>query len=310
MSVKHIARTVANHFKAFEKVDGVGANVRRSIGSEKLHNFTPFLMLDHFNVIPGESGFPSHPHHGQETITYITEGAMAHEDFTGAKGILYPGDLQFMTAGKGIVHSEIPIILKQNRKQPCIGLQLWVDLPEKLKNVEPRYRNLRHKEIPIAKPNDKVITKVISGNAYGIGSAKDLAYTPIVYYHYTIAPNGEFIQKIPKDFNSFLYLMNGSLEIHNTLYDRYDILLFNRDGDCVVGKNQGKTNADFILVGGQVLDQPIIQLGPFVETTVGRINQAFMAYEYGMKGFEKRIGYKPSLTIGLKEEDFDKQEEK
>jgi len=118
-----VPRAVRTHFLANEQAEGQGARVRRSIGTPKLRNLSPFLMLDHFNVSPG-AGFPDHPHRGQETITYLLEGAVDHEDFAGNKGTIWPGDLQFMTAGRGIVHAEIP----RQDGRAVIGMQLWVDV--------------------------------------------------------------------------------------------------------------------------------------------------------------------------------------
>lgn len=118
-------RHIRMHFLAREQAEGQGARVRRSIGTSTLPNLSPFLMLDHFSVSPG-AGFPDHPHRGQETITYLLEGAVDHEDFAGNKGTIWPGDLQFMTAGQGIVHAEIP--RHEADGKPVVGMQLWVDV--------------------------------------------------------------------------------------------------------------------------------------------------------------------------------------
>jgi hypothetical protein len=130
MTSKLIPRLIRTTLLAREQSEGVGAVVRRSIGTPKLRNLTPFLMLDHFSVSPG-AGFPDHPHRGQETITYLISGGVDHEDFAGNKGTIGPGDLQFMTAGRGIMHAEMP----RQDMGVNIGMQLWVDLPEKLKSV-------------------------------------------------------------------------------------------------------------------------------------------------------------------------------
>ena len=175
-------------FEAREQAEGAGATVRRSIGTAKLRNFTPFLMLDHFNIGVG-AGFPDHPHRGQETITYLLEGAADHEDFAGHKGTLWAGDLQFMTAGKGIVHAEMPHDNGDGSSNN--GMQLWVDLPKDLKNCEPRYRDLRAAEIPIAEADDgKVTVKVISGQSQGVDSLQQLAYTPVWLLDVTVRPGG------------------------------------------------------------------------------------------------------------------------
>ncbi|KAH3680606.1 hypothetical protein WICMUC_000226 [Wickerhamomyces mucosus] len=304
MSSKMVSpRSILKYFLAVSQEEGVGANVRRSIGTMKVRNFTPFLMLDHFYVKP-PAGFPDHPHHGQETITYVLDGKIAHEDFTGSQGILNPGDLQFMTAGKGIVHSEIPV--ENANRDPVVGMQLWVDLPKELKNCEPRYRDLRKSEIPIVKPNDKVTVKVISGESYGVKSVQELAYTPVDYYDFEVAPGGTFEQKISPEFNVFLYLMKGGLDINNTNIPEYNAVFFKRDGDSIVGKvpeNQDG-NSRFILVGGQVLDQQIVQHGPFVETSREKIYDVFMNYQSGTNGFERAKGWYSKIGGGIKEKDL------
>lgn len=300
-------RTILKHFLALEQAEGQGARVRRSIGTMNLKNFTPFLMLDHFNVAPGLGGFPGHPHHGQETITYITQGAMAHEDFTGSSGVLFPGDLQFMTAGKGVVHSEVPVKMDENddHNASCTGIQLWIDLPEKLKNCDPRYRDLRNSEIPTVKPNDKVEVKVISGNAYGVESHRDLAYTPVHYYHYTIKPGGSFKQQVPKVFNAFIYLLNGRLYINDKNFEPYSAIFFKRDGDFIEGSNpvDAELNVSFVLVGGQVLEQPIVQNGLFVETSKEKLKEVLNNYKLGTNGFEKAHEWEPTISIGIKKDD-------
>ncbi|ODV85685.1 hypothetical protein CANARDRAFT_27788 [[Candida] arabinofermentans NRRL YB-2248] len=289
-------RTILKSLYALEQSEGVGARVRRSIGTMQMRNFTPFLMLDHFNV-PPEAGFPDHPHRGQETITLVIKGKLAHEDFTGSKGTLDEGDLQFMTAGKGVVHSEMPF---SEDGSSIEGMQLWVDLPEELKDCAPRYRDLRAQEIPIAKPNDKVEVKVISGESYGIGSVKDLAYTPVVYYEYTVQPGGTFYQELPTDFNSFLYILNGSLNINGKELPEHYCAFFNRDGDAIEGTvPENSKETKFVIIGGQVLNQPIVQHGPFVATSKEKIYKAFMDYQYGANGFERAKGWRSEIADGV-----------
>lgn len=299
-------RSILKFFLAVAQEEGVGAQVRRSIGTMKMRNFPPFLMLDHFNVTP-PAGFPDHPHRGFSTVTYVHDGMMAHEDFTGSMGVLRPGDLQFMTAGKGIVHSEIPVKTEDNRA--CVGMQLWVDLPEELKECDPLYRDLKREEIPVAKPNDKVTVKVIAGEAYGVKSVQDLASVAVDYYDYEIAPSGEFTQPFPEDYNVFLYILQGSLEVNGTHLDQYSAAFFNRDGKGVVGKvpESQKGSTRFVLIGGQVLNQPIVQHGPFVATSREKIYDAFMSYQSGVNGFERARGWYSKIGGGVSEEELKKE---
>lgn len=295
-------RSISKVISAFEQSEGVGATVRRSIGVMNNRKFNPFLMCDHFYSY-GEGGFPEHPHKGQETISLILEGAMAHEDFTGSKGILYAGDLQFMTAGKGIVHSEMPVA---SPDAPTSGIQLWVDLPDSLKDTEPRYRDLRSWEIPeVVKQDGKLSVKVISGKAYGVESVKDLAYTPIQYYYYKMKAGAKFEQELPLDFNFFLYVLKGnSLVLNNDVKTKkFHSYFFSNDGDHLVGENVAtdstEEDVEFVLIGGKELEQETVQYGPFVASSRTGIQKAFEDYQYGRNGFENVKNWRTLISHGV-----------
>ena len=284
-------RAIRTVFEAIEQSDGAGATVRRSIGTPKLRNFTPFLMLDHVNVAVG-AGFPDHPHRGQETITYMLSGAVDHEDFAGNKGTIETGGLQFMTAGRGIVHAEMPH--DNGDGSSNIGMQLWVDLPKDLKNCEPRYRDLKAGEIPIAKTDDgKVTVKVISGRSHGVDSLQELAYTPVWLLDVEIQPGGKIEQPLPAGWNSFAYTLEGTTTFdtgaitqqvpqhHNTV--------FQQKGDQVIASvpTDAKQATRFILVAGMPLDQKVVQYGPFVLTDPSQVRQAMFDYSTFSNGFER-----------------------
>lgn len=295
-----VYRTIQKNFIAIEQEEGVGARVRRSIGSMKQRNFSPFLLMDHFTV-SHPAGFPDHPHHGQETITYIRQGMVAHEDFLGSKGVLRPGDLQFMTAGKGIMHAEIPVLMENG--DAAVGLQLWVDLPKDMKDCAPRYRDLRGTEIPITKPNEHLTVRVISGKSYGVDSVKELAYTPVDFYHYESDKKGtEFEQMVPTNFNVFLYVTKGSVIINNKVYPQYSTIFFNVDGDTIKG-TVGNDDTEFAIIGGLILDQEVIQHGPFVESSREKLIEVFENFQYGINGFERAVGWKSSIRNGIIEKD-------
>lgn len=230
-----ISRTIRQAFLAIEQSEGAGARVRRSIGTAKLRNFSPFLMLDHFTISPG-AGFPDHPHRGQETITYLLKGAVDHEDFTGNAGTIEAGDLQFMTAGRGIMHAEMP---RQNKDGSAnVGMQLWVDLPEKLKTCEPRYRDLRAKEIPTIHVDDgKVTIKIISGQSHGTDSVQELAYTPVWIFDMNLKPGGKVTQPLPTGWNAFAYTLDGSTTFgvgkDQTTVAQYHNVVFEQKGDSI-----------------------------------------------------------------------------
>ena len=231
-------RGIAKTFLAIEQSEGAGARVRRSIGTPNLRNLSPFLMLDHFTISPG-AGFPDHPHRGQETITYLLQGAVDHEDFAGNAGTIEAGDLQFMTAGKGIMHAEMP---RQNPDGSAnVGMQLWVDLPAKLKACEPRYRDLRAKEIPTIEVDEgKVTIKIISGQSHGTDSVQELAYTPVWIFDVAIRPGGKVRQELPEGWNAFAYTLGGETRFgeggNATKVGRYHNVVFEREGDSVVAE--------------------------------------------------------------------------
>lgn len=296
-------RKIANFFLAREQSEGAGARVRRSIGTPKLRNFSPFLMLDHFSIAPG-AGFPDHPHRGQETITYLLQGGVDHEDFAGNKGTIHAGDLQFMTAGRGIMHAEMPV---QNPDgSPNVGLQLWVDLPAKLKACEPRYRDLRASEVPTVDVDEgKVHVKVISGQSHGVDSVKELAYTPVWLLDVTIKPGGKIVQALPQGFNAFAYTLSGTarflngaetaepspaeVEEKSAPVGPYHNVVFDQQGDSIVASvaSDASEDARFILVAGLPLDQKVVQYGPFVVNSQEEVYQAMMDYSTHTNGFER-----------------------
>ncbi|CDO93449.1 unnamed protein product [Kluyveromyces dobzhanskii CBS 2104] len=298
LNVVNKVRSVLKHFVAIEQSEGAGALVKRSIGTGQMRNFPPFLMLDNFEVTP-PAGFPEHPHHGQETITYVLRGMMAHEDFTGSKGVLRPGDLQFMTAGQAIVHSEIPV--KMDNGESTQGLQLWVDLPNDMKNVKPRYRDLRREEIPLATPSDSLKVKVISGESYGLKSLAELAYTPVEFYHFIASKkNTEFAQPLQDQFSSFIYVMKGSINISNKEYPEFSTIFFKNDGDGVKGFTTSD-DAEFAVISGKYFNQKVVQYGPFVESSRENIIDVIQNYQNGANGFENAKTWSPVIKSGVTE---------
>jgi redox-sensitive bicupin YhaK (pirin superfamily) len=256
-------------------------------------------MLDHFSIPPG-AGFPDHPHRGQETITYLLSGAVDHEDFAGNKGTIGPGDLQFMTAGRGIVHAEMP---RQDEDGSAnVGMQLWVDLPAKLKSCEPRYRDLRAEEIPEVTLDDgKVKIKVISGQSHGVDSVKELAYTPVWLLDMTIKPGGKVQQPLPVGWNAFAYSLQGAVQFgagkDATTIQQYHNTVFEQKGDSVVAEvaENATEDARFILVAGLPLDQKIVQYGPFVVNSQEEVYQAMMDYQTYSNGFERARGFESEI---------------
>ncbi|KAJ5766390.1 uncharacterized protein N7511_004006 [Penicillium nucicola] len=293
-----VPRAIRQVFLAIEQSEGAGARVRRSIGTPKLRNFSPFLMLDHFTIGKG-AGFPDHPHRGQETITYLLSGGVDHEDFAGNKGTIGPGDLQFMTAGRGIMHAEMPH--ENEDGSPNVGMQLWVDLPQKLKMCEPRYRDLRSTEIPIVKPDDRVTIKVISGQSHGVDSVRDLAYTPVWILDISIKPGGQVSQPLPQGWNAFAYTLAGETVFGSSdstrIVKEFNNVQFEQAGDFVelsVPEN-AEAESRVFLVAGQPLDQKVVQYGPFVLTSQEEVYQAMMDYQTAANGFERTRGWQSEI---------------
>lgn len=247
------------------------------------------------------------------------EGAVDHEDFAGNAGTISAGDLQFMTAGRGIVHAEMP---RQNKDgSPNVGMQLWVDLPEKLKSCEPRYRDLRASEIPqIEVDEGKVSIKVISGQSHGTDSVKELAYTPVWIFDVTIKPGGKLTQELPDGWNAFAYTFKGTTQFGPTAgqqsVDQYHNVVFERDGDSIYAevdasaeeagqfsKSHPNSREDYrhllifltVLVAGLPLDQEVVQYGPFVLNSKEGVHQAMLDYQSYSNGFERAKGWQSEI---------------
>ncbi|XP_054626726.1 pirin isoform X2 [Dunckerocampus dactyliophorus] len=250
MNVRKVEKAVMS----VEQSEGVGARVRRSIGRKELQTLDPFLMLDEFRVSK-PAGFPDHPHRGFETVTYVLEGVIAHEDFCGHSGRLQPGDLQWMTAGRGVVHAEMPI-----SEEPLVGLQLWVNLSSRDKMVEPAYQELRSSEIP--KPSQGGVTvAVISGEALGANS-KVFTRTPTMYLHFVLQTGAQHVQPVPLGWTAFIYTLSGSIHVGSVeeqqKFEPHHTVVFG-DGDCVRFENKGSEVCHFVLIAGEPIKEPVVQ---------------------------------------------------
>ena len=258
----------------------MGARVRRTIGRPELRSLDPFLLLDEFKVgLPG--GFPDHPHRGFSTVTFVlpnSKGGFIHEDFMGHKGVIHGGDLQWMSAGKGIVHSEMPV-----SEEEAHGLQLWINLPKHAKMTDPSYQELSAKDVPQVTKNG-VTANVIAGEALGVRSPV-YSYTPVHYSHFTMEPNASLQQPIEKSFNSFLYILNGTASIGGKNLEAHHVITLNQDGEGVEMAAGGQ-GCEFVLISGQPIGEPVVQHGPFVMNTQQEIMEAMMDYQSGRNGFE------------------------
>ncbi|KAL2506325.1 Pirin-like protein [Abeliophyllum distichum] len=273
-------RLVSKKVLAKSQNEGKGAVVRRSIGRPELTYLDPFLLLDEFAVSP-PAGFPNHPHRGFETVTYMLQGAFTHQDFAGHKGTVRTGDVQWMTAGRGIIHSEMPA-----GEGTHSGLQLWINLSSKDKMIEPRYQELLSEDVPKAEKNG-VEVKIIAGETMGVHSPV-CTQTPTMYLDFTLKPNTEYHQSIPESWNAFVYIIEGEgvFDSQNSAPIKAHHLLVLGPGKGLSVWNKSSEPLRFILVGGQPLNEPVVQHGPFVMNTQAEIDKTIEDYYYGKNGFE------------------------
>ena len=279
-------RSVAQIIQARPQLEGEGMIVTRPFPTERLDHLDPFLLLDRMGPVthgPGEAkGAPDHPHRGFETVSYILDGAIEHQDSQGNHGRIGPGDVQWMTAGSGVIHSELPSEEIRRKGGRLHGFQLWVNLPRRDKMMKPRYQELRAAEIPTATSADgKVTVTVIAGESLGTRATIDTR-TPIMYLHVRLAAGASFTQAIPENYNAFAFIVGGTAEFGDRLARENDMVLFDRDGDEVTITT--KNGAELLLIGGVPLNEPVARYGPFVMNTVGEIRQAMLDYQSGRFG--------------------------
>ena len=272
------ARTVQQIVKGIQTSDGAGVNLTRIIGSPELDMLAPFLLLDEFGSNDPDdyiAGFPPHPHRGFETITYMINGKFRHKDSTGNEGYLTDGSVQWMTAGKGVIHSEMP----EQTEGLVRGFQLWLNLPKEKKMIEPAYNDIPPDKIPIVNvPGGQV--KIISGTFSGI-TAPGISYTGILYYDILLDTGSEIIIPIENEWNGFFYVYEGSISCGQSVSKGHLAVLSTEDiFRCTAIKN----NTRFILVAGMPLNEPVARGGPFVMNTKGEILQAIEDYQAGRLG--------------------------
>ncbi|KAF9966557.1 hypothetical protein BGZ70_001966 [Mortierella alpina] len=291
-SIARASRSIIKAVLSREQAEGAGARVRRSIGRPELRNHDPFLMLDEFNV-DQNGGFPDHPHRGFETVTYMLEGQFQHEDFAGHKGTIGPGDLQWMTAGRGIVHSEMPV-KSQTRAH---GLQLWINLPKEHKMCEPQYQELLDAQIPRATPQEGVVVKVIAGESHGVQS-KVYTRTPTMYLDFKMDKHKTVEQSIPSSYTGFIYMLKGTAFIGDKEFEgkAHHTLTFSEDGADAVKITTKEEDAHFVLIAGEPLKEPIVQHGPFVMNSKEEIYGTFVDYQNSQNGFERAKNWKSTIA--------------
>jgi len=261
----NVERSVAGIVNSIETLEGGGFLVRRPFPTASFSDFDPFLLLDEMgpmDVAPREAkGAPDHPHRGFETVTYLLSGEMEHKDSNGHFGRLRSGDVQWMTAGSGVVHAEMPSAEFMRTGGRMHGFQLWVNLPQQDKMIKPRYQEIPSAKIPKVTSSDGLVSvSVIAGEAMGEKAVIETR-TPIIYLHYRLEPGGVATQQVPRDYNAFAYVVDGA-GLFGAEGERArdgQMVMFAPDGDKVKIENPAHASAalEILLIAGLPLNEPI-----------------------------------------------------
>jgi len=267
--------------------DGDGVKLTRVLHQTLQQRLDPYLMLDAFGSDnPGDyiGGFPSHPHRGFETVTYMISGRMRHRDSEGHEGLLSNGGVQWMTAGRGLIHSELP----EQEEGLMEGFQLWLNLPARDKLREPWYRDIQSEEIPEFTTPAGVHVRLIAGESHGIKGAMQREHTEPLYLDITMPPGTEFSQPLPDTYNALLYVFRESLYIGSSeIPTKRMAILGNEAGSDGVVLHAPASNhspARALLIAGKPLHEPIAQYGPFVMNTREQVTQAVQDFQNGKLG--------------------------
>jgi quercetin 2,3-dioxygenase len=286
-------RSVLHVIRSESTQDGEGVRLNRSFPNNYVSEIDPFLLLDEMGPMDirpgGQKGFPNHPHRGFETVTYLIEGKFEHEDSHGHAGTISAGDIQWMTAGSGVIHSEMPEKEFSRNGGRLHGFQLWVNLPKGNKMMEPRYQDIPSSKIPTVTTKDgKITVKIIAGESLGAKAVIN-TITPIMYLHFKLKPDARITQPVPKEFNTFTYVFRGEGlfgQRNNKIVERGNLVVFDNDGKDVYiqSTNASKEPFELLLIGGVPLREPIARYGPFVMNTQQEIVQAIEDYRNGRLG--------------------------
>jgi hypothetical protein len=282
-------RRVARVIDAVSTLEGGGFPVRRPFPVDGFSHFDPFLLIDHLGPVDwppgGAIGAPDHPHRGFETVTYVLQGENEHRDSFGNADVLSPGDVQWMTAGGGVIHSEMPTPAFQRSGGTQHGFQIWVNLPSIDKMMTPRYQTLRASQIPQAQSADKLVhVRVIAGEALGVSARIDTR-VPIQMLHYTLQPGADVEQHVPSDQNGLVYVFKGTARVGDRELRTGQAALLGSGEQIALGnrKESGEA-AELLLLSGEPIKEPVARYGPFVMNTREEIEQAFRDYQSGQFG--------------------------
>jgi redox-sensitive bicupin YhaK (pirin superfamily) len=283
-SVREVTRVTTAHRQS----EGGGFIVRRPFPGAEVDSVDPFLLLDEMGPVdyaPGEAvGAPDHPHRGFETVTYVLEGEMEHEDSAGHRGRLGAGDVQWMTAGAGIIHSEMPSQRIREQGGRVHGFQIWVNLPRQHKMSRPRYQEYASSELPLAKSADgKATVRVIAGEALGARAVIETR-TPIVYQDWSLQPGADVRVEVPADLHAFVYLFEGSAQVGSAGTEVREGQMAVLGPGTSVRLRGASGPGRLLLLAGAPLREPVARYGPFVMNTRSELIQAFDDFQSGKLG--------------------------
>ena len=278
-SMTNNLRTISQIIEPQTAIEGAGVRLLRSFGPRTSNLFDPFLLFDHFafnDPLEGPiRGFPYHPHRGIETVTYMLEGSTAHRDSLGNSGLIGPGDVQWMSSGRGILHEEMP---RRGPSGNIYGFQLWVNLPSQLKMSEPRYQEVTSATIPTYE-KDGVKIRVVSGTVENVtGPVRDIAASPL-YMDVELTPASEWQFPVSSGFTTIAYVFQGEGVFSNETVNAVHLVKFS-DGDHINVKTENNP-VRFMLMSGAPFKEPIVPYGPFVMNTIEEIQQTLKELRNG-----------------------------
>lgn len=283
-------RTIVEQLPGMPTSDGAGVKLTRIIGTPMLDMLDPFLMLDCFESDDADdyvAGFPTHPHRGFETVTYLLNGRMRHKDNAGNEGVIEPGGVQWMTAGKGILHSEMP----EQEEGLLKGFQLWVNLPATAKMSDPQYQEFLPDSTPLERRDNGTEIRVIAGEtSQGTVGPVINPHTYPTYMDVTLPANTDFEQAIATEHNAFIYVIEGAVQVQGAKENSSENNKVSAKNLAVLSKGDklevtsGNAEARFLLIAGKPINEPVARMGPFVMNTQAELYQAVEDFHSGKFG--------------------------
>lgn len=289
MATATTLRKIEHVLTAHRQQEGGGFIVRRPFPSPRASYVDPFLLIDEMgpmHYLPGEAvGAPDHPHRGFETVTYMLEGQFEHEDSAGHKGLLHAGDVQWMTAGSGVIHSEMPSKAIRDQGGSVHGFQIWVNLPKAHKMRAPAYQERKRDEIPVATTDDgRASGVIIAGEALGVNSVIS-THIPITFQDWTLREGADVTLQLSREQRAMVYVFGGALHADDSEQIIEDgQLAILSEGDAVRLRHTGAAPARALLLAGRPIEEPVARYGPFVMNTQAELQQAFADYQSGKMG--------------------------